>query len=550
MTAPGAAARGAASTWVRAAERVLPPLVIAFLLYAPQWSALGAVRNRYFLFWGREDTLAMLACVLLLGAAGTIGGLLVDRLGSPALRTTRDVVFLLCCGLALVANLLPVLHVSVLVDYLRHNRSLARALLVGVSSLFALGWGAAIVWMRPRLLRAARATCLILSPLLLFVGLPALGWESWERPVEPIRAPARATAPGTPVYVMVFDEWSFARSTRGDDFLRDLPHLRDLRSRSTFFTSARSPSGTTYLSLPRILFQSQDDETFPHVFVRKAAGHDEEQEQAIESITPARGARPAPPSLFDLARGDGYATFMLGFYLPYRDILGDAVDVCRSHSDYPAGGGFLGRMALHTFDNPQYWRIPLLAGLWKQAYASVFSRHWADLNATMQAEARAMISVAPERSFVFVHFPSPHAPFVLEADGSYVGPFPIHSGLLQDVDVDVMDGTPQDYARGLRHMDGVVGDLVQRLKDAGRFDDALLILTGDHAWRIDTDGGAPPTQAAVRHVPLLIKLPRQASATTVDPSFDLIALKPLLEAVMKGDAAGAAAAIPPAHPAS
>ena len=43
------------------ARRVLPPVVTVFLLFTPLLSALGSERNRYFLFWGRRDTLALAA---------------------------------------------------------------------------------------------------------------------------------------------------------------------------------------------------------------------------------------------------------------------------------------------------------------------------------------------------------------------------------------------------------------------------------------------------------------------------------------------------------
>src|SRR5206468_1767177 len=152
-------------------------------------------------------------------------------------------------------------------------------------------------------------------------------WSGWS--VQPDRLPRSPAPPrpGTPIYVVVFDEWSYLRGTQGDDFPSDLPRLRDLRARSFFFRQSRSPSRTTYLSLPELIFQSHDFPSLPNVFLMKSDFPDRVKPDAPDDvITPPAPAGHQPPSLFSAARGRNYATAMLGYYLPYRSILGGDVD--------------------------------------------------------------------------------------------------------------------------------------------------------------------------------------------------------------------------------
>jgi hypothetical protein len=118
--------------------------------------------------------------------------------------------------------------------------------------------------------------------------------------------------------------------------------------------------------------------------------------------------------------------------------------------------------------------------------------------------------------------------------------------MTEDIDADVMDGTPDDYRLNLRHLDRVVGHFVDTLRAAGRFDDALIIVTSDHSWRTDPTLANPAAADLVRHVPLLIKTPGQSDARTIDAPFDGRSLGPIIDLAMKGqlDAAAAAALIP------
>jgi hypothetical protein len=532
-----------------AAESILPAFVIAFLFFVPQLSALAVERNRYFLFWSRLDTLAACAAIAAIGLAGWLIGRLVDREGGAFLRGARDQAMAVLFGLGLGVNLLPLLHVPWFLSMVKEHRSTAVYLSKAGLIALVVAWLGLLLFRRDLMPRLVRGTCLVLSPLIPILLVPAFFWTSFEvapDPIPPRPAPAKA---GTPVYLFVFDEWSYERCTDGNDFDPDLAALRRLRDQAYFFTQARSPSRTTYLSMPELLFQSDDFPGLPRVLLDRTDFPEKVPRDAPPyQITPAAAPDRMPSNLFRLARSRGYDTVMLGYYLPYRLILGSEVDRVRTYSDYPSGGSFGGRMLNAVIENPHYWRVPLLSRLWKEAYAPLFSRRWVGLNETLWRDFDAEIAASPERSFVVLHLPSPHAPFVFGPDGRYLGPFEVRSRLDEDIDVDIMGGTRADYHRNVQHLDTIVGRIVDRLRRAGRYDQALVIMTSDHSWRTDPDVPRTAEPGRVRHVPLLIKVPGQTEPRTVDTPFDGRSLGTIIEAALDGrlDTAAADRLIPEA----
>jgi hypothetical protein len=525
-------------------RRVLPAVVTVFLLFTPYLSALGSERNRYFLFWGRRDTLALVLSVAALSLAAIALGAAIDRLGNPALSWLRDLAFVVCLGLGILANALPLLHLSALLEFARAHRDIATLALETASVLVALSCVAAFLLARRRIVEAAGALTLILSPLVLLLLGPALFWRSWDFPPDPIPPSAGRGDAGTPIYFFVFDEWSYDRSTADGAFLPELKNIRAMAAQSLFFRKARSPAASTHQSLPRILYQRRDDESLPYVFIDKKDPEEPEGPRP-EHITKEPHPATRPESILAMARRSGYTTYLIGFYLPYPHIVGSEADVCRAYSDYPKGRSLTERMELVTLDTPQYWFLPGVGSVWKKAWAHVFSRHWVELNHRILGDLADAITAAPRRALVFGHVPAPHAPFVFDGAGRYLGPFPVESAATQDIDADIMAGTPQDYHRGLTYLDYIVGRIIAELKASGEFDRALVVMTSDHAWRTDPvvlAADASAQHALKRHVPLLVKLPGQTEGRVMDDDIALDDLRPMLERAIRGTLDGAAVA--------
>jgi hypothetical protein len=415
---------------------------LAFLLHARHLWSLGAPGNRFYGHWERADALALLA--------------------NLALTT------LLLQGLWLLLRR-PVLRRA---PWLRApGRYLA-----GIS--------------------------LVLSAVLAVTAGQLLWWPAWGSPPdrldppEPRRGDA-AALDATPVYWLLFDEWSFERSTRGGRVRPILFQLSRLAERSFFFERAESPGIRTSRVVSKLLFPGEQR-------WQLEIGADATYWRRGEERRRTRDAA----SVFRPFTERGWNTALLGFYLPYRRMLGEPLDAVRSYPHAPRGDGFGERMAESALASfgflPERWR--------RERY----SRHWHELNVRTRRDALRVLAEWPRDTFLFVHWPLPHPPFVLESDGSYRGPFTIHR----------REGEEADYLRHLLHLDRVVGEIVATLERSGRLDAALLVLSSDHGWQ--------KRDRAVRHVPLLVKWPGQRVGEVVPGRFSTLDLPGLVQLAAEG----------------
>ena len=91
------------------------------------------------------------------------------------------------------------------------------------------------------------------------------------------------------------------------------------------------------------------------------------------------------------------------------------------------------------------------------------------------------------------------------------------------------------YDAGIAYMDWSLGRLVDRLKQAGLYENTLLIITSDHGEAFgerDLMGHALSVYQDETHVPLLIKYPRQTAHVLIDDPVSLIALLPTILQVL------------------
>ena len=93
----------------------------------------------------------------------------------------------------------------------------------------------------------------------------------------------------------------------------------------------------------------------------------------------------------------------------------------------------------------------------------------------------------------------------------------------------------EGYRNHLAYLDLVIGQFLDAMRRAGKFDSATIVITSDHSWRLDsTVEGKLRDGEQVRHVPLFIKLPGQNTPGRVSAKFELNKLKPVLDAVLSG----------------
>jgi len=503
----------------RAAKWFVIAAFVVFLHFSGYISSMSKIRNRYFKYWDSVDSLAVVFDILLLAAVAVAIGLLIERSGKAFLRRLYRHLFLLALGSGIIANT-PSFYLA---------RSAEREVLWLV--LFAIV-GYSFALSESRIIKYSAALCLVLSPLMLILMVPMVGWTNWNVLKQPNRAPLTRAESSTPVFFFVFDEWSYARSTRNGEFLPQFPNLRNLAQQSFTFSDVSSPSYFTHHSLPMIIHQSDSYQTLPGVLVRK---NGVEGLHSISSDDAKLAADNPKESLFELAKRYDYNTNLIGFYIPYGRVLGDELDHCTTYCSYPKGASLPGRMEMTVLEGMRYWADPLSVRKWRRWYSDIFVNNWIDINNRIESDVKNVIAGGPDNNFTFVHWPLPHAPFVYKPDGS-------HKHLEVDLerthndDEDRMYGTPDDYEQQLEYLDVVIGRVMDQLKAQGKFDQSLLILTSDHSWRNDPDQVRNNDRDPRLHVPLILKLPNQHTPVVVSNEFTLTRLGPVIERVLHNQA--------------
>ena len=482
---------------------------VVFLHFAMQVRSLTHPQNRYKSLWDRTQAIGLVADLLLLPLLLAAIGWAVDRLAArrqwPMVRHVFRGMFLLLFFHGVVSAMPSFLLFS--------YQGVVEA--SGLAAMFMLGWWVARR-QSGRLLRYAVNVCLVFSLAPFILSAQILTWQTWGEAPRTDVVSRQGSKDCVPVFVFVFDMLSYHRSISGGQFRPELPNLRTLSERSVLFDRCYSSSTHSSVSLPRIIYQTDWEPDYESVDGR------------IFWVTEAgRVPTTDASSLFSVAREHGYNTYMMGWAMPYSRLLGDQVDWCVEYPDYPRGDHYLSEMGMAAVRNIHAWQDPASRFLarWLSVHNATSlpfrTQRYSNERSFRRRAATILDSTARNTFGVFHAFP-PHYPYVWNEDGSYRA--------------EVRGkGQSDGYLRNLIYTDTYVGDIVRRLTAAGLFDDALLVLTGDHSWRIDPAAPYAGDPEWPRHVPLLIKLPGQRQPYVVERPIANNQLRPLFEAVLDGE---------------
>ncbi|MBI3415028.1 MAG: sulfatase-like hydrolase/transferase [Verrucomicrobia bacterium] len=500
-------------------QKAIVALVVALLTFAKQIAFWLIDENRYYYLWQANDALALVLDVILLAVLALGASEILRALKADLPRKIFNHLFLIVFANGAL-TLFPA-------RFLPHDDMTIRLqagwviIWLGVFSVTAYSF-----W-KPRLqlVRRAANVCIVFSPLVPILFFQLLSTQPWSTPQESDPA-LRPTIPQSvqsaagkhPIFVFVFDEWSYRRSFKDGALVPELVNLRRLREESFDFQRTWSFSSRTLHSLPAMVFQNDQ-----RLDIGKRA--------AFFEMDGKKTAAKNFPSIFKSAKEAGYVTAMQGFYLPYATMLGNQVDYCRTFAVFPRIEGLPGRMVEKLITNLDKLTDPFTDHVRRVLIARLHSERWFNINRWLRDESFRLLDESPRNTFAFFHWPLPHGPFVLNEDGSYHGPYP-KGELLAG-----LRGTAEDYHRHLIYMDRLIGEIVERLKASGKYDDAMIVVTGDHSWRSDPDEVVKNWKADLRYrkVPLFIKFPGQKSAHVIDKTvYNNLALKPLIDFVLRG----------------
>lgn len=113
--------------------------------------------------------------------------------------------------------------------------------------------------------------------------------------------------------------------------------------------------------------------------------------------------------------------------------------------------------------------------------------------------------------FLFLHYFDPHAPYT---------PPPAYAASSSADDL---------YAGEIAYVDHCIGQVLDRLRSLGAYDNTLLIITGDHGESLGEHGEPSHTffiYQSVLHVPLIIRAPMAGRGLRVDGAVSLVDIVP------------------------
>jgi len=126
-----------------------------------------------------------------------------------------------------------------------------------------------------------------------------------------------------------------------------------------------------------------------------------------------------------------------------------------------------------------------------------------------------------QKKFIFIHYYDPHDP--------YAPPSPYD------------DQFEHPYDGEIAFVDNCIGQIIHKLKSLDLYEDALIIITGDHGEMLGEHGEAMHSyfvyQSAIR-VPLILKLPNNAYVTKIRGPCSIIDIAPTVLAIASIDIPG------------
>lgn len=504
------------------ATRFIAALMAVFLLCGPHTSMLMRGPTRRLALWQTRDWACYFGGMCLVAAICFTVGELIRRSKRSTLIWLCDSIFIVAFGAGVFTNVWY--HAKRPVGYYPGQ----------------FGWEIQTAWMlmfgvlgytlaKPHLKLALRCrqACLIISPV-----IPIVAWQLFQQPTYPPNDPLVFHSPPSvppvsavpdidgdcPVYLFVFDTWSFNRTFDDDGTIDPLfTNLAELTQRATVFLDTYSPGENTTDSMPRMLLQANltiaPDEVDGQVVV-KSDGH------FVPSTEFA--------SVFSVVSDRDYHTYLIGAVLPYRTMLGDQVDIVRTYpySMYSIGTNLFTFLTVHARSASAYWTDP-----WTSFIRRRFRRHLIDsqvlpMYRSMMRDTLSIIKDGPRDTFAVFHLMMPHEPFILNEDGTYIGPNKGAGLRWQDL------GRLEDYMRNLANVDRMIGEFIQAMREVGKFDDALIIMTSDHSWWEDPLRTSGELEHPKTRVPLVVKFPGQSKPARITSRFETLDLGALVDRVV------------------
>ncbi len=348
---------------------------------------------------------------------------------------------------------------------------------------------------------------MVLSPVI--VLFPALFlWRTWNQVAPDATASStRHAAAGVevqpqahpPIFILILDEFTRPAllDASGHIDRARFPHFAEFAQHSTWFTNATANAEYTTRSIPVIVTGN-----FPH-------GND-----ASDSAYPDNLFRLLSPA-YDITIHEEVTRFCV-----------DAAYHCPDAERVRQRGHLL-RAVLELY---------LLRAAPKAVVIAIEERGLRQ----EQQRFREFLSEIPgpqsgRPPLNFMHLELPHAPYMLNPDGSIHPESPAGFDPRYAGDTALLDRLRGDYEKQIEYTDGQLGNFLEKLQKAGLYDQSLILVTSDHgvSWKTNAPGRvlSEGNAGMIFPVPLFIKLPRQKDGRVSSEDVQLIDVLPTVAAV-------------------
>lgn len=456
----------------------------------------------------------LLGLVLLLCAAGPAGCLAALRLGRFVGVRTHAVTAGVAVGVLAAAIALAAMKQTA--DW-NGNVSLAVAAVCG-----AVAGGGYARWATIRLFTTFLSPAMLVAPAL-FLMQPAITPLLSTSDAGP--GPLEVIVPDEtpPVVVVVFDQLPLASLLDGDGGLDSAlyPNFAALADQATWFRNASAVSGWTATALPAILTGNYPrpgllptvDHHPANLFTLLGSRYELHVAEPLTDLCPATLCPPGREGTAAWYRAvlSDLAVVYLHAVLP-RDFADGLAPVTRNWRGFAAEDLFIGRWDTQRTDDRR----------------------------TAATDFIAAIEEVPDNGrppLHFLHVLLPHEPWIHLRTGQRHTLRPQIVAAFRDHWREDVWAVTREYQRHLlqvQFVDTLLGELVQRMRAAGLYDDALLVVTADHGASLRPDTpfrvSTAETFADIAAVPLIVKQPHQRRGRVSDANVETIDILPTVAA--------------------
>ena len=470
-------------------KALLIAVTVSFLLSLQYIERYTDGKNRMLFYWNNWDGLAIIFSSFLIGLLFFSVYELANKFRNRYIVKIVKSFFILIFSIAVIKDIEWWLFQST-----NHSQQLGILLRFLIYFLYVLVFFAVYLHLFTRkisqkIIGSFVKLCLVFSPIILVFLITSFSYKAWTASKGTLpysRKKAWVEDKDRPnVFIFIFDEWSYDRSYNDKQLLPIFKSLRRFQKESITFHQAYSPYHGTFRSLPNFIFQNTYDYGVQnkHLFFEEPGG----KKIAINELK----------NIFTTPHRNGYFTAIIGFYHPYVDFLGNDADFVKSFSSYKRlGENFLAVTAYHLFRNFVLYSFHFFPQITEWAQEVCHNQYQLRRISIIHQQTFSIIENVDKPTFALFHYPIPHKPFVYNQDGP------------KDI-FQIYEGTVDQYVDNMAYLDKIIGEIIFTLRQSGKYESSLIIITSDHSWRNDPNAIEDISHPERRHIPLFVKFPNQ-----------------------------------------